>query len=204
LQDLKYARDIQVDKTTSIALAICAGAYAVLGICAYGIFGQGVKADVPNNFTVDALVHLVGTSFAPAIFMTVRIAFLVSLLGVFPLQMAPLRDAIWQLFFGRQQLRGPGMWLVTYLLLGGVYEAAIWVKCIWEPLVVIGSTSGVALALIFPGVLAMKTPDLLTEAHSAATWRKLIGAALVLIGTVLGVFGIFRMMVYRDPFGREI
>lgn len=36
--------------------------------------------------------------------MLVRLAFLVSLLGAFPLQMAPARDALWTLLF-RQELQ---------------------------------------------------------------------------------------------------
>ena len=44
-------------------------------------------------------------------------------------------------------LQGPGLWLVTYLSLGGVYWAAAYLTTIWEPLIVLGSTAGKHAAL---------------------------------------------------------
>lgn len=41
--------------------------------------------------------------------------------------------------------QGPGLWLVTYLLLFGVYWAAAYITSIWGPLVLLGSTAGAPL-----------------------------------------------------------
>jgi hypothetical protein len=53
------------------------------------------------------------------------------------------RDSLWKLLF-RQQLQGPGLWLVTYLALAGVYCTAAYITSIWEPLIILGSTAGAA------------------------------------------------------------
>lgn len=192
-------QDSQVDKVSASALGVTAAVYAAIGIFSYGVFGRHVDADVLRNFSVDALTPLVSATLAQACFTAIRLGFLISLLGAFPLQMAPLRDAIWKLLF-RQELRGPGLWLVTYGLLACVYCAAVWVKSIWEPLVLIGSTAGVLIAFVFPGILAMRTPELLTEPATARSRRTLVGLVLALIGVVIGVFGVLRVIMYKDPF----
>ncbi|KAL4515201.1 hypothetical protein Ndes2526B_g09596 [Nannochloris sp. 'desiccata'] len=200
LRDLQYVRDRQVDKISSTALMITVISYAAIGIFSYGVFGKNVSPDVLQSFTVDALEPLLSQKLAQAAFVAVRLGFLISLLGTFPLQMTPLRDALWKLLF-RQELRGPGLWLVTYLLLAGVLMAAAWIESIWEPLVLIGSTAGVLIALIFPGLLAIQTPELLTEPLGAHRWRQVGGVVLVFVGLVIGVFGLIRVFAFRDPFG---
>ena len=64
---------------------------------------------------------------------------------------------------------------------------------------IIGSTAGVFLALVIPGALAIRTPELLTEPESAATWRTAYGAVLICVGLVVGVFGMLRVFLYKDP-----
>jgi amino acid permease len=198
LQDLHYVRGRQVDTASASALAITTAVYAVLGIFGFALFGQKVHADVIRDFSTELLTPLVGRHMGQAVFMAVRIAFLISLIGIFPLQMAPLRDSLWKLLF-RQDLTGPGLWLVTYILLAFVYWAATWVSSIWEPLVIIGSTAGVLMALIFPGLLAIATPELLTERSGARWGRATGGTILVVVGLAIGVFGIMRVVMYPDP-----
>ena len=89
--------------------------------------------------------------------------------------------------------------LVTYSLLAGTYFAGTWLISIWEPLVLIGSTAGVLIALVFPGLLAIRTPQLLTERPSAQAWRAAGGAALIAVGLVIGVAGVVRVAFYKDP-----
>ena len=200
LRDLQYVQEQQVDKITSTALVIATVCYAAIGVFCYGLFGgKDIDPDVLRNFTVDALQPLLSRKLAQATFVAVRIGFLISLLGIFPMHMAPLRDSIWKLLF-RTELAGPGLWLVTYLLLGGVYLAAAWLPSIWEPLVLIGSTAGVLIALIFPGILAMRTPELLTEPVGAHYWRQMGGGVLIFVGLVIGLFGVLRVVFYKTPF----
>lgn len=80
--------------------------------------------------------------------------------------------------------------------------AAAWLDSIFEPLLLIGSTAGVLIAFILPGITAIKTPDILTEPESAAMWRQIGGWVLIVVGTVIGFGGLMRFMVYRDPLTR--
>ena len=198
LRDLQYVRDRQVDRVTGSSLAICTIAYAAIGVCSYALFGRHVDADVLLEFTVDALSPMVPEPLAHACFLAIRLGFVVSLLGIFPIHITPLRDAVWKLLF-RQELQGPGLWLVSYMLLAGVYFIATWLPSIWEPLLLIGSTAGVGIALIFPGLLAIRTPEILTEPESARLGRIIGGSFLLVVGIVSGISGILRVILYRDP-----
>jgi amino acid permease len=99
LRDLTYVRERQVDKITSTALMITVLSYAAIGIFSYGVFGKDVSPDVLQNFTISTLEPLLSKKLAQAAFVAVRLGFLISLLGTFPLQMQPLRDALWKLLF---------------------------------------------------------------------------------------------------------
>jgi sodium-coupled neutral amino acid transporter 2 len=199
LRDLQYVRGRQIDKVALTALMITVFSYAAIGIFSYGVFGKNVSPDVLQNFSVPALEPLLSKKLAQAAFVTVRLGFLISLLGTFPLQMTPLRDALWKLLF-RQELRGPGLFLVSYLLLAGILMAAATIETIWKPLVLIGSTAGVLIALIFPGLLAIQTSELLTEPIGAHRWRQVGGSVLIVVGLVIGVFGVVRVIAFKDPF----
>lgn len=203
LRDLQYVRGRQVDRIASGALGVVFVAYAALGVFSYGVFGgEGVHTDALQSFTVEAMSGLLPQRLAQAAFVAVRLGFLVSLLGTFPLQMGPLRDALWKLLF-RQELQGPGLWLVTYGLLAAVYAGGAWIRDIWTPLVLIGSTAGVCIALIFPGLLALRTPELLTEAPAAARARQAGGVFLIVVGLAMGVFGVLRVILFKDPFEED-
>lgn len=197
MRDLSYIREGQMDKVSSVALTICTAAFLIISVCSYGLFSK-VQPDVLRNFTVDALSGLVWTRLAQAAFMLVRLSFLVSLLASFPLHMHPFRDSLWMLLF-RQTLQGPGFWLVTYLALFGVYWAAAYITSIWEPLIILGSTAGVLVAFIFPGLLAASLEEELGESRAMRRTRGVGGALLALVGCVIGVAGIVRVIFYRDP-----
>ena len=202
LRDVQYIRGRQVDTINATALTIAALSYAAIGVFSFGVFGRHVEADVLENFTIGALEPLLSKKLAQAAFVAVRLGFLISLLGTFPLQMTPLRDALWKLLF-RQELRGPGLWLVTYLILAGIYMAAAMIEDIWAPLVLIGSTAGVLISLIFPGILAVRTPESLTERDGAHRMRQVGGVVLILVGLTVGVFGVLRVILFKDPFDDE-
>ena len=53
-------------------------------------------------------------------------------------QMGPLRSSVWQLLF-RQPLQGPGTYVVTYLLLAGIWSCAALLSNIWGVLILIES-----------------------------------------------------------------
>lgn len=199
LRGVAYLREAHINSVNTVALSLSAAAFLLISVSCYGVFGgKGIEADVLRNFTVDALQPLVWTEVAQAGFMTVRLAFLISLLATFPLQMTPFRDSLWKLLF-RQELQGPGFWLVTYLSLVCVYLAASAITSIWEPLMIIGSTAGVLVAFVFPGALGMAMGEELTESTTSRTSRGITGAVLIIVGIVIGLAGIIRVIAYNDP-----
>ncbi|KAI7843066.1 hypothetical protein COHA_003238 [Chlorella ohadii] len=104
-REVAYASERQLDNVSIVAVSLSTVAFLVISVCSYGIFGaKGLRADVLSSFTVKALQPIVWTRLAQACFMLVRLGFLVSLLAMFPLQMAPFRDSLWKLLF-RQELQ---------------------------------------------------------------------------------------------------
>ncbi|PSC69367.1 putative sodium-coupled neutral amino acid transporter 6 [Micractinium conductrix] len=200
MRDLQYVAESEVDRMAVVALSLCSAAFLLISVCSYGLFGaKELHPDILSNFTVQALEAFVWTRLAQACFLLVRLAFLVSLLASFPLMMFPFRDSLWKLLF-RQPLQGPGLWLVTYLALGGAYWAAAYLTSIWEPLILIGSTAGILIAFVFPGLLAASLEqDLLTEGASTRRTRGIMGSLLMLVGLVIGVAGLARVAFYKDP-----
>lgn len=79
LHEIPEYRASQLDKVTGTVLTLCTVMYAVIGICSYGLFGKDVKPDILSNFTVDALKGIVTYKTAQAMFLAIRISFLVSL-----------------------------------------------------------------------------------------------------------------------------
>ncbi|KAL4855219.1 Histone H2AX [Chlorella vulgaris] len=199
MHDLTYLRERQLDKVSAAALSLSSIAFLIIAVCSCGIFGaKNVHPDILRNFTVKALSPLVWTRLAQASFMLVRLGFLVSLLATFPLQMAPFRDSLFALLF-RQQLQGPGLYLVTYLTLVGVYFSAAFITNIWQPLIILGSTAGVLIAFVIPGLLAASLDEALTETAASRRGRGTAGILLAVVGAVIGVSGLVRVIFYKDP-----
>ncbi|KAI3429598.1 hypothetical protein D9Q98_005684 [Chlorella vulgaris] len=199
MHDLTYLRERQLDKVSAAALSLSTIAFLIIAVCSCGIFGaKNLHPDILRNFTVKALSPLVWTRLAQASFMLVRLGFLVSLLATFPLQMAPFRDSLFALLF-RQQLQGPGLYLVTYLTLVGVYFSAAFITNIWQPLIILGSTAGVLIAFVIPGLLAASLDEALTETAADRRGRGTAGILLAVVGAVIGVAGLVRVIFYKDP-----
>jgi solute carrier family 38 (sodium-coupled neutral amino acid transporter), member 2 len=197
LRDLPFVRVSRMSGVTLGAVAVATSAFLVLGVSSVGLFGsENVCADIVNNFTVDALTPLLPKILAQGMFVAVRLGFLLGLLGTFPQLMAPFREASWMLIF-RQELMGPGLLIVNFVALAAVYTVAVTSKTLFEPLVLLGSTAGVIVALIVPGLLEL------------ANWRyaggltRLIATVLVMFGVVIGVCGVVRVIFLPGPLGDD-
>lgn len=88
---------------------------------------------------------------------------------------------------------------MTYLTLFGAWLVAVDVTSIWEPLIIIGSTAGVLIAFVFPGLFAICMDEELTESRGARIQRALVGVVMVLLGLTIGVFGVIRVIAFNDP-----
>jgi hypothetical protein len=134
--------------------------------------------------------------------LAVRVAFFLSILANFPLQMLPYRES-----FGRLLLRrktrlvpsDPAYYFVTYASLALFYFVAMSATSIWTPLQFVGATAGAFIAFFCPAAIALATlrrRGLLATAPAAASaqaspgyWR-FNAWALVVCGTVQAVTGI--------------
>lgn len=114
-------------------------------------------------------------------------------------QMGPLRSSVWQLLF-RQPLQGPGTYVVTYLLLAGIWSCAALLSNIWGVLILIGSTAGAVLSLIMPGVLSLAMEETLLETAGAKARRQAGGALLLVIGLGISVGGILHVILYNKDY----
>lgn len=197
LRDLPFVRVSRMSGVTLGALAVATSAFLVLGMSSVGLFGrENIHADIVNNFSVDALTPLLPKILAQGLFISVRLGFLMGLLGTFPQLMAPFREASWMLIF-RQELMGPGLLIVNFVALLAVYTVAVTSKTLFEPLVLLGSTAGVTVALIVPGLLQL------------ANWRyaggltRLMASILVVFGVVIGVCGVVRVIFLPGPLGND-
>lgn len=113
--------------------------------------------------------------------------------------MGPLRTSLWQVLF-RQPLHGPGTYVVTYVLLAGIWFSATLLSSIWSILIFIGSTAGAILALIIPGLLAMSIEETLLETGGAKLRRQIGGVVLVVVGLGISLGGIVHLILYnKDP-----
>eukprot|EP00887_Chlorella_sp_A99_P003925 scaffold11.g3925.t1 len=200
LRDVAVLDERQVSRTAGLALALAAGAYLLISVCSVALFGKAeIEANVLNNFTVEALEPFLPPWLASGGFMAVKLAFVISLVASFPLQIGPLRDSLWRLLFRQELIASPGYFLVSAALVIGAYFAAAWVTSIWVPLLILGSTAGAIIAFIIPGALGVAMDQELSESAGAARARQMGGAALVAVGLVVGVGGIIRLAFYRDP-----
>ncbi|GAB4813104.1 hypothetical protein N2152v2_000150 [Parachlorella kessleri] len=137
------------------AIAACFLLFAVLALGSQVLFGNKVQPNVLRNFTGKALHPIIGGSrhLAQAVVWAVRLAYLLSILASFPLQMKPFRDSLAWLVGGEPLLQEwPGFYLATYATLGCVYLAATALPSIWVPLQLVGATAvqaGAQYYLIF-------------------------------------------------------
>lgn len=59
--------------------------------------------------------------------------------------------------------------------------------------------AGVLVAFVFPGLLGLVMGEDLLESRAARRSRGVVGGALVFVGLLIGVCGILRVCLYRDP-----
>jgi hypothetical protein len=98
-----------------------------------------------------ALSPLVGSTLARLLYTIVRLGFLLSLVSIFPMQMAPFRESLSRVAFGRELPGGAPFYVLTYASVAALYGAALVSGSIWGPLQLIGATAGACIAFFFPG-----------------------------------------------------
>ena len=147
----------RLDKIVAVGLASTSLFYALIASTAYFVFGPNVEEDILSNMTVQGMTELVGPALAFFLAYTVRIAFVISLLGSLAINNFPLRDAIIDVAYGEDErkveAKGKFFAPLTVAILFLVYLAAILVPSIWAVVGFVGSVAGSGVCFIFPALL---------------------------------------------------
>ena len=176
------------------AIGGCLALFLGLSLASLAGFGRGgVEHNVLRNFTADALAPALPAWAARGLALGVRLAYLLSILASFPLQMKPLLDSLFW-------LRRPGTSYATlqaavprglayrgyaYGALALALALAAALPSVWLPLQVVGTTAGSAIAFVLPGLLRLELEEGRRSAAAAGA-ALLVGLGLLqfLAGTL--------------------
>nr|XP_027110676.1 amino acid transporter AVT6C-like isoform X2 [Coffea arabica] len=166
-----------------ISLVLCGALYFTIGIFGYLLFGDSVMDDILVNFDQGS-----GSTISSLLNDIVRLSYALHLMLVFPLVNFSLRANIDELLFPKRAVLATDnkrFVILTLVLLGFSYVAAIAIPSIWYFFQFMGSTSAVCLAFIFPGVIALR------DIHGISTRRdRIIAAAMVILAVVTSTIAI--------------
>ena len=77
------------------AVAITTSLYVLISLGSYLVFGREVQSDVLHNYTPARLEALVAPWLAQALYVVVRLSFLLGVLTLFPLMVSQRRTPGW-------------------------------------------------------------------------------------------------------------
>ncbi|CDP10881.1 unnamed protein product [Coffea canephora] len=167
-----------------ISLVLCGAIYFTIGIFGYLLFGDSVMDDILVNFDQGSS----GSTISSLLNDIVRLSYALHLMLVFPLLNFSLRANIDELLFPKRAVLATDnkrFVILTLVLLGFSYVAAIAIPSIWYFFQFMGSTSVVCLAFIFPGIIALR------DIHGISTRRdRIIAAAMVILAVVTSTIAI--------------
>ena len=147
----------RMDNVTAIGIAFTSVFYALIAATSYVAFGPEIQDDILVNMTAQGMKDLVGPSAAFFLAYTVRIAFVVSLLGSLAINNFPLRDAIVDVAFGEGEGKAKAKESffapLTIAVLFLVYMASVLVPSIWAVVGFVGSVAGSGVCFIFPALM---------------------------------------------------
>lgn len=147
----------RMDKVTAVGLAFTSAFYALIASASYVAFGPEIQDDILTNMTAQGMKDLVGPTAAFFLAYTVRIAFVVSLLGSLAINNFPLRDAIIDVAIGegegKMEAKAHYFVPLTVAVLSLVYLASVLVPSIWIVVGFVGSVAGSGVCFIFPALL---------------------------------------------------
>lgn len=199
MRDLKPFSERRVALLSASAAVICTVMFLTVAIGSQLVFGQSIPADVLTQFNAAQLALLVPPGLARVFYIAVRLGFLLSVVTIFPMQMAPYRESLSRLLAGTE-LHGAPYYLVTYLSLALFYFVAMHSGSIWVPIQFVGATAGALIAFIFPAwvaLAALRRCDLATVA--AQRYWRWNAYALILLGVVQAIAGIAATLFLPNP-----
>ncbi|KAK9817231.1 hypothetical protein WJX72_011431 [[Myrmecia] bisecta] len=186
MAELKNYSHGRMRQVVQRSLGFCAATYIAVPVAAYMLFGDQTHGDVISNFTPAALGKLVAAPLAQALVLAVRSTNVLSLWLSMPMLMFPLRAEVFTLLKQGTQPSNTVFFGVTYVLLGLCYVLAVFVTSMWTAASLVGATSGIMLAFLFPALIMIRADP----CRSCCSWRKLCAWGMFGLGCVLAVAGV--------------
>ncbi|OIT35377.1 PREDICTED: probable sodium-coupled neutral amino acid transporter 6 [Nicotiana attenuata] len=167
-----------MSSAVKISLVLCAAIYFSIGIFGYLLFGDSIMPDILVNFDKSS-----GTSAISSMLNDiVRLSYAFHLMLVFPLLNFSLRANIDELIFPKKPILASDnkrFVSLSLVLLAFSYIAAIFIPSIWYIFQFMGSTTGVCLAFIFPGAIALR------DVHGISSRKDKIIAVIMIVQAVV-------------------
>ncbi|XP_054795077.1 amino acid transporter AVT6D-like [Prosopis cineraria] len=180
----ELAKPSEMMTAVRIAIVLCAVIYFSIGLFGYLLFGDSIKSDILINFDQNAK-----STIGSVLNSLIRLSYAFHIMLVFPLLNFSLRTNIDELLFPKMsQLATDSkrFMAVTLVLLISSYLAAISIPDIWYFFQLLGSTSALSLAFIFPAAIALR------DAQGISTrGDKIIALIMIILAVVTSAFAIF-------------
>lgn len=180
----ELAKPSEMMTAVRIAIVLCAVIYFSIGLFGYLLFGDSIKSDILINFDQNAK-----STIGSVLNSLIRLSYAFHIMLVFPLLNFSLRTNIDELLFPKMsQLATDSkrFMAITLVLLISSYLAAISIPDIWYFFQLLGSTSALSLAFIFPAAIALR------DAQGISTrGDKIIALIMIILAVVTSAFAIF-------------
>jgi amino acid permease len=179
--------------TVAASLSIIVVVYILTGASGFQIFGDEIAGDVLSNIQPEVVAVILGCNeklglaFVALLKSFVALAMLTSI----PINIWPLREEVSGLLshaFHGQEPSKTAFYAITYGCLFGIWATAVAVESAYAMVGVIGSTCGIALAFVFPGMLALRIEGV-KGAYIGGWVLLVLGGVLMLVGVASIVIG---------------
>lgn len=186
-RDLRQYTPYRMRRVVAISLGICALVYGATGAAGFQTFGNKVQGDVLSNLQPEIAADIMGCSdhIGLAFVATMKIFVAIAMLTSIPITLWPMREDVMGLLTTWMKGQEPSklaFYTVTYLSLAAIWALSIAVESAYAMVGLVGATCGIAMAFLFPGMLALKL--------QGVKGAKLGGQGLLVLGMVLMVAGI--------------
>ncbi|KAI5084574.1 hypothetical protein GOP47_0000743 [Adiantum capillus-veneris] len=183
--------DTQSKMAVRVSLVLCTAIYLATSAFGYLLFGESTLSDVLSNFDSD-----LGVPHSAILADIVRVGYAVHLMLVFPLLHFSLRLNFDGLIFPRAgplSLDTKRFSIITAALVTSSFIAASFIPDIWDAFQLTGSTSGVCVGFVFPGILVLRdAAGIANRREKMAAWFMVIlavgSSAIALTGDIYDIF----------------
>ncbi len=189
MKDLKDYTTQRMLTVVEVALGICTATYALAGIGCYLLFQGHPSDDVLKDFTHSLLAPLLGGTLADIVDGIVRLAYLIVLMGTFPMLTFGLREVFIEQCFPSGPI-GTAAWSgLTLIIISAVYLVSVLVPSVWTALSITGATAALSLAYIIPAMLILRIDEGLRE--------RALAVSIIALGAVTAVVAVADTLMHH-------